>query len=93
MAHHLTEPNERAFEQTHFDTRLLMRYTIHLGTEFDLTSNSLFTLPKVKVFLLVFYFLKQGEFTQINLGLYYKSGNYVIGFWYRNRDSFILTLG
>ena len=92
VAHHLLEPDESLRTNSLSDTRLPMRYTIHLGTEFDLTSSSLYTSKGESISPSILL-SKQAEFTQINLGLYYKSGNYVVGFWYRNRDSFILTLG
>ena len=92
VAHHLLEPDESLRTNSLSDTRLPMRYTIHLGTEFDLASHSLYTSKGESISPSILL-SKQAEFTQINLGLYYKSGNYVVGFWYRNRDSFILTLG
>ena len=36
---------------------------------------------------------KQGDFQELNVGIYYRNGNLVGGLWYRNRDSFILTFG
>ena len=58
VAHHLLEPDESLRTNSLSDTRLPMRYTIHLGTEFDLASHSLYT-SKVRVFHLVFYFLNK----------------------------------
>ena len=91
-AHHLLEPDESLRTSSLNETRLPMRYTIHLGTEFDLASHSLYT-SKGESLSPSILLSKQAEATQINLGLYYKKGNYVVGLWYRNRDSFILTLG
>ena len=43
VAHHLLEPDESLRTNSLSETRLPMRYTIHLGTEFDLASHSLYT--------------------------------------------------
>jgi len=91
-AHHLTEPNESFLVNSSNEGILSRRYTVHMGTDFSLSSNSLYSSKEETLSPSILY-SRQGEFQQLNLGLYYKKGAYVLGFWYRNRDSFIVTLG
>ena len=104
-AHHLSEPRLSLLTQSSPFAKnaiLYRRYTVHAGTEILLGSTSLYTPTKSKETLSpsVIY-SKQGEFQQLNLGLYYKKGIYVIGGWFRchpdfsnfSGDSFIVTLG
>ena len=91
-AHHLTEPNETFLVNSSNEGKLSRRYTVHMGTDFSLSSHSLYSSKEETLSPSILY-SRQGEFQQLNLGLYYKKGAYVLGFWYRNRDSFIVTLG
>jgi len=91
-SHHLLEPDESLMVTSLSDAVMPRRYTIHMGTEFLLSSHSLYSSKKESLSPSVLY-SRQGEFQQLNLGVYYKKGSYVLGFWYRNRDSFIITLG
>jgi type IX secretion system PorP/SprF family membrane protein len=104
-AHHLTEPKLTFLQQSSSfsaDAILSRRYTIHAGTEILLGNTSLYTPTKQKETISPsFIYSKQGEFQQLNLGLYYKRGIYVVGGWFRchpdfskfSSDSFIVTLG
>lgn len=89
--HHLTEPSF-SYISTNNTSFLNRRYTAHAGTEISLNSKSLFSEEEKSLSPSVL-FIKQGDFQQLNFGLYYRKGNYVVGAWYREGDSFIVTLG
>jgi type IX secretion system PorP/SprF family membrane protein len=89
--HHLTEPSF-SYISTNNTSFLNRRYTAHAGTEISLNSKSLFSEEEKSLSPSVL-FIKQGDFQQLNFGLYYKKGNYVVGAWYREGDSFIVTAG
>ena len=63
-----------------------------MGTEITLGSKSIYTEENESLSPSIL-FVKQGDYQQLNVGLYYSKGNYVIGAWYREGDSFIVTLG
>ena len=87
--HHLTEPSF-SYISTNNTSFLNRRYTAHAGTEISLNSKSLFSEEEKSLSPSVL-FIKQGDFQQLNFGLYYRKGNYVLGAWYREGDSFIVT--
>ena len=89
--HHLTEPSFSYISTTN-TSFLNRRYTVHAGTEISLNSKSLFS-EEEKSLSPSILFIKQGDFQQLNFGLYYRKGNYVLGAWYREGDSFIVTAG
>ncbi len=89
--HHLTEPSF-SYISTNNTSFLNRRYTAHAGTEISLNSKSLFSEEEKSLSPSVL-FIKQGDFQQLNFGLYYRKGNYVVGAWYREGDSFIVTAG
>jgi len=89
--HHLTEPSF-SYISTNNTSFLNRRYTAHAGTEISLNSKSLFS-EEEKSLSPSILFMKQGDFQQLNFGLYYRKGNYVLGAWYREGDSFIVTAG
>ena len=89
--HHLTEPSF-SYISTNNTSFLNRRYTAHAGTEISLNSKSLFSEEEKSLSPSVL-FIKQGDFQQLNFGLYYRKGNYVLGAWYREGDSFIVTAG
>ena len=89
--HHLTEPSF-SYISTNNTSFLNRRYTAHAGTEISLNSKSLFSEEEKSLSPSVL-FIKQGDFQQLNFGLYYRKGNYVVGAWYREGDSFIVTMG
>jgi type IX secretion system PorP/SprF family membrane protein len=91
--HHLNEPNESLVVGT---SRLPMKYTVHAGAVLPLQRSV--TGIESTISPNVFY-RRQGEFQQLNLGLYVNKGPLVGGIWYRGimftdyRDAFIVTLG
>ena len=90
--HHLTEPKISLMAGSSSESLLNRRYTAHMGTEITLGSKSVYSEENETLSPSVL-FVKQGDYQQLNVGLYYKKGKYVVGAWYRNVDSFIITLG
>lgn len=91
--HHLNEPNESLVIGT---SRLPMKYTVHGGAVLPLQRS----VKGVEATISPNFLLRQqGEFRQLNLGVYVKKGPLVGGIWYRGilftdyRDAFIATLG
>jgi type IX secretion system PorP/SprF family membrane protein len=83
--HHITEPDEGFLGVS----KLPMKYTGHAGAVIPL-GGSRYSESNISPNLL---YQKQGDFEQLNLGVYFTKGPIVGGAWYRNRDSFILLLG
>ena len=91
--HHLNEPNESLVVGT---SRLPMKYTAHVGAVLPLQKSVTGIESTISPNIL---YRRQGEFQQLNLGLYVNKGPLVGGIWYRGimftdyRDAFIVTLG
>jgi type IX secretion system PorP/SprF family membrane protein len=86
--HHILQPNESFLGGVSILPR---KYTFHAGANIPLNKSSRYAdeasiSPNI-------LFKKQGDFTEMNLGLYAKKGNIVGGLWYRGNDSFIVLLG
>jgi type IX secretion system PorP/SprF family membrane protein len=91
--HHLNEPNESLIVGT---SRLPMKYTVHAGAVIPIKQkykDSSTLSPNI-------LYRRQGEFQQLNLGMYITKGPIVAGVWFRGMlfgqrysDSFIATLG
>ena len=92
-AHHLTEPNESLVVGM---SRLPMKWTGHAGAVIPIDRKSRYSDSNISPNVL---YRRQGEFEQLNLGLYVNKGPLVGGIWYRGilfsdyRDAFIVTLG
>lgn len=92
--HHLNEPNESLIVGT---SRLPMKYTAHLGAVIPIEKKNRDADAKLSPNIL---YRRQGEFQQLNMGLYVSKGPLVAGVWFRGllfgetyRDSFIATIG
>ncbi|MBL7942459.1 MAG: type IX secretion system membrane protein PorP/SprF [Flavobacteriales bacterium] len=92
--HHLNEPNESLIVGV---SRLPMKYTAHAGVIIPIEKRNKHAESSVSPNVL---YRRQGEFQQLNLGLYVKKGPLVGGVWFRGllfgpkyRDSFIGTIG
>jgi type IX secretion system PorP/SprF family membrane protein len=86
--HHLNEPNESLILGT---SRLPMKFTGHAGAVLPLDGKS--KSRSEATISPNFLFQRQGDFQQINLGLYITKGPIVFGTWYRFEDSFIALVG
>lgn len=87
-AHHLNRPDESMILGK---SRLPMRFTAHAGAEIPLGgkskySNTTSIMPNV-------IYQYQNGFQEINIGTYVKYGIFNAGFWFRNKDAFIVTAG
>lgn len=92
--HHLNEPNESLIVGV---SRLPMKWTGHAGVIIPIEKRNKHAEASVSPNVL---YRRQGEFQQLNLGLYVKRGPLVGGVWFRGllfgpkyRDSFIATIG
>ena len=82
--HHITQPDESLLGPT---SKLPMKITGHAGAIIALEKGGdSYISPNV-------LFMQQQNFTQLNLGLYFKRGSLVAGLWYRNSDAFIVLIG
>lgn len=92
-AHHLTEPNESLVVGT---SRLPIKWTGHAGAVIPIDRRSRYSESNISPNVL---YRRQGEFQQLNLGLYVNKGPIVGGIWYRGilfsdyKDAFIVVLG
>ncbi len=91
--HHLNEPNESLVVGT---SRLPMKWTGHAGAVIPIDRRSRYSESSISPNIL---YRRQGEFEQLNLGLYVNKGPIVAGVWYRGllpasyRDAFIVVVG
>lgn len=94
--HHLTQPNESLIEGS--TSNLPMKITVHAGGIIPLRQNSERTTSLSPNLL----FHKQGDFTQVNVGLYALTRPLTYGLWYRTsvtpdklekRDAIIALVG
>lgn len=90
--HHLTEPNE-SFLNSSVPSPLPMRFTGHVGAIIPLQGGGSLYSEKEQTISPNILYTRQGEFQQLNMGLYVKKGSLVGGIWYRNKDAFIVTVG
>jgi type IX secretion system PorP/SprF family membrane protein len=92
-AHHLNEPNESLVVGL---SRLPMKLTAHAGAVLPLEKSARGVEASISPNIL---YRRQGEFQQMNIGMYINKGPIVGGIWYRGilfteyRDAFIVTLG
>lgn len=91
--HHLNEPNESLVVGT---SRLPMKFTGHAGAVIPIDRRSRYSDANISPNVL---WRLQGEFQQLNVGLYVNKGPIVGGIWYRSlfftdyRDAFIVLVG
>lgn len=91
--HHLNEPNESLVVGT---SRLPMKFTGHAGAVIPIDRRNRYSESSISPNVL---YRLQGEFQQLNVGLYVNKGPLVAGIWYRGilftdyRDAFITTIG
>lgn len=83
--HHIFEQNESLLEG---NSPLPRKYTVHAGGNIPIgdKSNNTFVSPNVM-------YRQQGDFQQLNLGVYFKKQTIVGGLWYRGKDAFIMLIG
>lgn len=87
-AHHLNMPNESMIVG---ESPLPMRFTGHAGAEIKLGGQSKYTNTTSIMPNIIYQY--QNGFQELNIGTYVKYGVFTAGFWYRNRDAFIMAIG
>ena len=83
--HHLHEPITSLVGENKLDRR----YSFHAGMHLKMgnTLDGEYTVsPNIM-------YTQQGEFDQLNMGLYFRSGVVTAGVWYRTTDAIILLFG
>ncbi len=84
--HHILQQNESFLGGS---SPLPRKYTVHAGGLIPLGNqheSESYISPNVM-------YRQQGDFKQLNLGMYFKKDAIVGGLWYRGNDSFIMLLG
>ena len=87
--HHLTEPKQSIFSE---DYKLERKYTVNIGSHFPIgykSSNG----EKNWTVSPNLIFKKQGLNEQLNIGIYGENGAYVLGFWYRDNQTYAVLVG
>ncbi len=83
-AHHLTQPDEAFIGNS---SPLPMKFTGHAGAVIPLQKNDeVYISPNI-------LYQYQGQFQQLNIGMYFVKNNVVAGLWYRNQDAVIVLFG
>lgn len=90
-AKHLNRPNETLINSQPPGSRLPMRFTAHAGANIEVGKSSKYSNPMSISPNIVYTY--QGEFNQLNIGMYFKYGNFTAGTWLRPGDAFILSIG
>jgi type IX secretion system PorP/SprF family membrane protein len=85
--HHILQQNESFLGGTSILPR---KYTVHAGGIIPLSKSryedDTYISPNIM-------YRQQGDFRQLNLGMYFKKNAIVGGLWYRGNDAFIMLLG
>lgn len=91
--HHMTEPSYSFTKND--ESHLSMKYTLHGGAMYKV--EPAIHRKKTKVISPNFLYVQQGEFHQLNLGLYTHIKPFIFGGWFRhnfeNPDAAIFLLG
>jgi len=106
-ANHLNTPNQ-AFEDNADPKELPRKLSFHGGVKFEFTpgtmGSGLFARPQERSLTPTFQYKSQGEFDQLDMGLYLTLEPIIFGAWYRglptkgiegfsNNESIVLLLG
>lgn len=88
--HHLNQPDEGLNGEAKLPTKI----TVHAGGVIPLGSFGDIRKSKTGVVLSPnILFMKQQDFTELNLGMYLRTENIVGGLWYRVNDAIIVMVG
>ena len=106
-ANHLNKPNQ-AFDEDADPKELPMKISLHGGVKLNFKpgtmGSGLYTRPQERSLTPTFQYKMQGEFDQLDMGLYLTLEPIIIGTWYRglpfkklegfnNNESIVLLLG
>lgn len=94
-AHHLTQPNESLMDEY---SEMPMKLSVHTGGLINLRrGGSKKRRPDDPILSPNFVFLKQGEYHQLNYGVYLNKMPMIVGIWYRHflegSDAVIMLAG
>ncbi len=95
-AHNLTEPNQAFYGKSNSDPQNIIpiRYTAHAGLVIPLVQGSAKNESNLWPNIL---YMQQRQYAQLNLGVYYNKGFFVVGAYYRqttgNSDCMIALIG
>lgn len=93
--HNITEPSQAFWNSYQVKNTILRRVTVHGGMQIPL--NKAKNAKNAKTISPNVLFMQQGPFTELNLGMYYNKGAYILGGYFRqttgNSDAFIFLLG
>lgn len=99
-AHHLNRPNESLLQQ---ESRVPIRYSVHGGWRMRVNERN-YNSPKQHI-VTAFHYRSQGDYDQLDIGVYYEYEPITFGVWYRglpgvkqttnyvNHDALALMLG
>ena len=87
--HHLTEPKQSIFSE---DYKLERKYTVNIGSHFPIGYKSSIG-EKNWIVSPNIIFKKQGLIEQLNVGIYGENEAYVLGFWYRDNQTYAVLVG
>ena len=87
--HHLTEPKQSIFSE---DYKLERKYTVNIGSHFPIGYKSSYG-EKNWIVSPNIILKKQGLNEQLNIGIYGENGAYVLGFWYRDNQTYAVLVG
>ncbi len=106
-ANHLNTP-EQSFDENVEVSELPIKYSVHGGVRINMKpgviGSGMFTKPQERSITPTFQYKSQGEFDQLDLGLYLTLEPVIIGAWYRglpfkslegfsNNESIVMLLG
>lgn len=95
--HNLTEPSQAFWNS--YDTKNIIhrRLTLHAGLQIPLGVQGYKSNKNMRSISPNFIYMQQGPFSEVNLGMYYNKGSYIMGAYFRqtrdNSDALILLLG
>lgn len=87
--HHFTEPKQSIFSEEY---KLERKYTVNIGCHFPIGYKSSIG-EKNWILSPNIIFKKQGLNEQLNIGVYGEKGAYVLGFWYRDNQTYAVLVG
>ena len=87
--HHLTQPKQSIFSENY---KLERKYTVNIGSHFPIGYKSSIGEKNWTVSPNMI-FKKQGLNEQLNIGIYGENGAYVLGFWYRDNQTYAVLAG
>lgn len=81
---HLNKPNQSLIGQ---EDKLPMKFSVHGGYKFQFTpgvsGQGMYTRPQERSLTPTFQYKQQGQFSQIDLGMYLTFEPMILGLWYR----------